>query len=315
MEQLVNEIRVAYADRVINERLTAPRQTAAGVYTRHFNQSEEYFLQFEKPFIVPRFPIHHDVRQAVPRTDYMNSLRDWVDGFLEVAPDFFTDLSYFFDPGEVLKPCFYRLYRIGERYYLYLLRANLIFRPMEGEVLERGSNDTTSVYRTRRFYLESDFIPLASVLSELGKVMAFIVRQSISQTWIGETGKGYMMRGIWIDSELSKFFSKLVLPAGRRSYPFLPYTCKYKTVCMTVADPSAELRRQLLPQLHRYLTFLTPEMEGIQQALKSESFDESIPLFGRLKGSLPPALAESWSKLAVTAYLNELEQKEYRLEL
>jgi hypothetical protein len=92
----------------------------------------------------------------------MNALRDWMEGFLPVAPDIFSDLTYFFDPGEILKPCFYRLYRIGESYYLYLLRIDLTFRPLEAELLERGTNDVTSAYRTNRLYIESDFIPLAS---------------------------------------------------------------------------------------------------------------------------------------------------------
>ena len=314
MEQLVNEIRLGYADRAINERLAAVRSNSPEPYTRHYNQGEEFFLELAEYYSVPRLPIHHDVRQTVPRADYMNALRDWVDGFLAVAPDFFTDLTYFFDPGEVLKPCFYRLYRIGESYYLYLLRIDLSYRSMESELIDRGTNDETAAYRTRRVFLESDFIPLASVISEMGKVVAFVVKQSISQNWIGETGKGYLVRGIWMDSELTKFFSKLFLPSGKRSYPFYPFTCRYKTLCMTVPDPGAEARRALLPYLHRAVSFLAPEMEAIQNSLKNVSFVETIPKFLELKEKVPESVAKVWSDIRLTAYLNANEQKEFRLE-
>lgn len=313
MEQLVNEIRLGYADRIINQRLAASNRTDSVDFTKHFNQGEEYFLQLGEYYAVPRFPIHHDVRQAVPRADYMNALRDWIEGFLPVAPDIFSDLTYFFDPGEVLKPCFYRIYRIGESYYLYLLRIDLTFRPVEAELVERGTNDETAAYRTKRVYLESDFIPLASIVSELGKVIAFVVKQTISQTWIGETGKGYLVRGIWMDSELTKFFSKLFLPSGKRSYPFYPYTCRYKTICMTVLDPSSASRRALLPYLHKAIQFLEPALEDIQVALKSTSFAETIPIYLEMKKKVPPALTQLWNNIELTAYLNANERKEYRV--
>ncbi|HCM25684.1 MAG TPA: hypothetical protein DIC34_03920 [Treponema sp.] len=315
MEQLVNEIRLGYADRIINERLSSLKSSSSIAYTKHFTQGEEYFVQLDKPFTVPRFPIHHDVRQTVPRADYMNSLRDWIDGLVQVVPDFFSDLIYFFDPSEISKPCFYRLYRIGEEYFLYLLRIDLACRALEFELLERGSNDETAAYRTNRLYLESEFIPLASVISELGKVMAFAVRQTISQTWIGETGKGYMVRGIWMDSELSKFFTKLLIPAGKRIYPYYPYTCKYKTICMTVLDPKADSRRKLLPYLHKAVEILLPEIDHIQNSLKNTSFSETMPLFRDLKAKIPDSLIKPWENLELKAYLNEREQKEYIVEL
>ena len=315
MEQLVNEIRLGYADRIINERLSSLKSSSSIAYTKHFTQGEEYFVQLDKPFTVPRFPIHHDVRQTVPRADYMNSLRDWIDGLVQVVPDFFSDPIYFFDPAEISKPCFYRLYRIGEEYFLYLLRIDLACRALEFELLERGSNDETAAYRTNRLYLESEFIPLASVISELGKVMAFAVRQTISQTWIGETGKGYMVRGIWMDSELSKFFTKLLIPAGKRIYPYYPYTCKYKTICMTVLDPKADSRRKLLPYLHKAVEILLPEIDHIQNSLKNTSFSETMPLFRDLKAKIPDSLIKPWENLELKAYLNEREQKEYIVEL
>jgi len=313
MEQLVNEIRLGYTDKFINERLAASSGKPDAICSPFFTQGEECFLELADSYSVPSFPIHHDVRQPVPRADYMNSLRDWIEGLLPVAPGFFSDLTYFFDPGEVLKPCFYHLYRIGEQYYLYLLRIDLTFRPMEAELVERGTNDETATYRTRRIFMESDLIPLASVLSELGRVVAFLIKQSISQTWIGETGKGYLVRGIWMDSELTKFFSKLFIPAGKRHYPFYPLTCRYKTVCMTVLDPGAEARRNLLPSLHRVMAFLGPELDEIQKALRTSSFEESLPKFQELKAKVPENLSTLWTNLQVTPYLNSNGQKEFRV--
>lgn len=315
MEQLANEIRLGYTDKYINERLGLSLGRPDAPCSPFYTQGEEFFLELAEPYGVPSFPIHHDIRQPVPRADYANALRDWIDALLPVVPDFFSDLTYFFDPGEVLKPCFYHLYRIGEQYYLYLLRIDLTYRPMDSELVERGTNDTTSAYRSRRVYLESDLIPLASVLSELGKVVSFLIRQTISQTWIGETGKGYLVRGIWMDSELTKFFSKLFIPTGKRHYPFYPFTCRYKTVCMTVLNPGAEARRSALPSLHRVLTFLLPELETIQGALRSASFDEKMPLFADLKSRVPENLAELWTDLQVTPYLNANGQKEFRVAI
>lgn len=314
MEQLANVIRPGYADRDINNRLASGGRSDPVEYGRCYNQSEEFFIQLASSYGVPSFPIHHDVRQSVPTPAYLGALKSYVDEVLAVAPDFFSDLSYFFDPAETMRPCFYRLYRIGEAYFLYLLRLDLSYRPLEHETVHRGSNDTTAAYRTNRLYYESDFIPLERVVSEPGRPVEFVVRQTISQTWIGETGKGYLVRGIWMDTELTRFFSKLFMPSGRRSYPFFPFTCKYKTLCLTVLDPFPDRRRELLPYLYRAFAFLAPEMEAIQVELKSQSFTESLPLFASIKGRIPEALLKPWTQVSVTPYLNDEGRKEFRVE-
>lgn len=313
MEQLVNEIRLGYADKIINDRLASPPVPSTAPYGLRYNQSEELFIELTDPFVVPRFPIHHDVRQSTPSAAYLASLRAWIESLLPVVPPFFSDLAYFFDPAETLKPCFFKVYQIGEGYYLYLLRVNLAFRPLEMELLERGGNDETSAYRSRRLYIESDLIPLSAAPSE-GDHASFLVRQTVSQTWIGETGKGYFVRGIWMDAELTKFFSKLFLTQGKRSYPFYPFTCKYKTVCMTVPDPVSERRRALLPYLHAAIAFLAPLMERIQAELKGNDFSETIPIFVELRAKVEESLRKPWTEVRVTPYLNADEQKEFRVE-
>ncbi len=187
MEQLVNEIHPGYEDKIINDRLSAPRVSPSAPYGLRYNQNEELFIDLAESFSVPSFPIHHDVREKMPEPVYVKALRDCMEGLLSAAPDFFSDLTYFFDPGETLRPCFYKLYRCGDGYYLYLLRANLVFRPLEMELLERGGNDWTASYRSKRLYLDSDFIPLSDIAGA-DRPAAFIVKQTVSQTSIGETG-------------------------------------------------------------------------------------------------------------------------------
>jgi len=315
MEQLVNEIRPGYADRIINETLATLRPSKEIPFTLHFNQGEEFFIRLSEPVVVPSFPIHHDVRQGNPSVEYATALRDFIDHLLPAAPPFFSDLTYFFDPAEIQKPCFYRIYKIENSYYLYLLRINLLYRPLESEELQRGTNDRTAAYRSNRLYLESDVIPLVSVITELGKIVAFTIKQTISQTWIGETGKGYLVRGIWTDMELTKFFTKLFMPPGKRTYPYYPFTCKYKTLCLSILDPRPEGRKALVPLLHGALQFLLPDMEKIQQALTTESFSENLPLFKEIRARVPPTLVTPWTNITVTPYLNENEQKEFRIEV
>jgi hypothetical protein len=315
MDQSVNEIRLAYIDPGINDLLAGiPADTARPLFKKKFNQNEEFFLSLPEEFYVPHFPIHHDVRADVPRADYIASMRDLVAQLVVALPAEFEGLSYFFDPAEVLKPCFYRIYRVQDSLFLYLMRVDLLFRASHGEVVQPGTNDLTPVYRSRNLFLESDLIPIDAVMAEMGRTKGFKVRQTISQTWIGETGQGYMVRGIWMDSELTKFFSKLFLPAGKRTYPFYPFSCKYKTVCMTVAEPDAETRKRLLPFLHRAVEFLVPEMETIQNALKGRTFAEDIGEFREIKARVPALWDDFMKNLAIAPYLNENGLKEYDIE-
>jgi hypothetical protein len=222
-------------------------------------------------------------------------------------------LAYFFDPAETLKPCFYKIYKIGDDMYLYLFRIDLLFRPTESQLLRQGSNDFTSVYSTEKLFFESEIIPLESISWETGKVKGFKIRQLISQTWIGETGRGYLLRGIWMDTDLSRFFSKLFIPAGIRIYPFFPFKCKYKTVCAEAPILRASTRKTMVPLLHNALKFLKPSIDKIQAALKHVSFDEQMDEFKTLKAQIPESWLGFFTGISVEAYLNDKDNKEYRL--
>jgi hypothetical protein len=117
-----------------------------------------------------------------------------------------------------------------------------------------------------------------------------------------------------MDNDLTKFFTKLVLPEGLRSYPYYPLFCKYKTVCAQAVPPSPDRRKRLLPLLHRSIGFLAPEMGGIQASLKGNAFSDSSPEFLDLRKRIPASWRDLLAGFSVRSYLNDRELKEYALE-
>lgn len=313
MEQISNEIRVTYSDKEIVGLLNGIGDEQRP-FSRHFNQSEDFFLLLDGEYTVPHMPIHHDVRRHQPGQEYLAALKQVVEKVAGLAPQVLKGLSYFFDPAEILRPCFYRVYRIQESWYLYLLRIDLTMRAAESSVIERGTNDVTALYKSRRLFLEATVLPLTEAVKQDGTAKAFHIRQTISQTWIGEQGRGYFIQGIWMDADLTKFFSKLFLPAGMKTYPYYPYLCKYKTVCQSLIALSPERRAAAIPDLHRSLKFLTPAMDRIQAEMKNASFSEDMPFFQELKEKVPPAWYDAWKDIRVDAYLNDSEMREFRIE-
>ena len=317
MDELLNEIRVVYPDAEINAVLATINEQARSVPCAiRYNHSEELFIELGGELTMPRFPIHHDIHSEVPSATYAYALKSLVQQLVEILPDVFRGLTYYFDPSEPLKPHFYKLYKVESSVYLFLLRIDLIFRHFQGDIVEVGTNDVTPAFRTKRLFIESEFIPLEAVMWELGKARAFKVRQLISNTWIGETGRGYLLHGIWMDNDLSKFFSKIILPEGSRTYPYYPLFCKYKTICAEAIPPGPERRKRMLPLLHRAISFLAPEMERIQSSLKDPSgFSESMPLFIDLRNRVPASWKETLKGTSMRSYLNEQDMKEYALEI
>lgn len=313
VEQVSNEIRVRYSDAAINAVLGAIGDETRQM-SRHFNQSEDFFLQLDGEYSVPHIPIHHDVRLSVPSQEYLSTLKGITEQIAALAPQVLKDLTYFFDPAEILRPCFFQIYRVEESYYLYLLRIDLMMRATESTVRERGTNDMTPWYASRRLFLEDTFVPLQEVVRDNGKATSFRVLETISQTWIGEQGRGYFVQGIWMDADLTKFFSKLFLPPNKKTYPYYPYLCKYKTVCQSVVALSPDGRRKTVPLLHRALEFLRPHMEKIQAEMQNRSFSEELACFRELKAKVPPAWYDAWASLRVEAYLNQADMREFKVE-
>jgi hypothetical protein len=312
--QTENVIRLSSAHPAMNG-LLEQAGSGSGMFSRHYNQVEEFFLRFERPFFVPRLPIHHDVRVPAPEPEYLLLLAEVLEQLVALAPQLFAGLTYLFDPLEILRPGFFALHRYEASSYLYLLKLDLMYRPQAHRLVRRGSNDFTAAYHGEVLFLESTHIPVREVQTRSGGIDAFVIDQTISNTWVDEIGRGYVVQGIWIDNDLTKFFSKLFLPAGKRTYPFYPYVCKYKTVCQNlVVDPAPEGRKKLLPYLHGALEFLRPFMPQIESSLKNHRFAESNKTFRKLKASVPLPWVEIWSKIGLEMYLNERDMKEYRLE-
>jgi len=308
-----SEIRCTYSDPGINELLASvpPGETA---FSRHFNQVEEFFLRAGREYLVPQLPIHHDVRRPEPERDYRVRLGEVMAQLAGLLPQVFRQLTHLFDPTETLRPCFFKLYRIAERQYLYLLRADLAYRPQSHRVLVKGSNDFTPAYSTSDLHLEAAFIPLAQAESSGGRGQSFRIDPLLSSTWIDETGRGYFVQGIWMDNDLTRFFSRLLLPEGGRLYPYFPYACKYRTVCQNVIRFSPAQHQALLPQLDRLHVFLKPLMPEIEASLKGTAFSETNPTFQRLRRLIPEAWTALWAGIRVQAYLNEQGLKEYRVD-
>jgi len=313
VEQISNEIRIKYSDAAINAVLEAIGEETRNV-SRHFNQSEDFFLLLEDEYSVPHIPIHHDVRLAVPSEEYLSTLKGITRQIAGLAPQVLKDLIYFFDPAEILKPCFFQIYRVEESCYLYLLRMDLMMRASEATVREKGTNDVTPWYTSRRLFLEDTVVPLREVVRDNGSAKAFRIRETISETWIGEQGRGYVVQGIWMDADLTKFFTKLFLPPNKKTYPYYPYLCKYRTVCQCIVTLSPEGRNKAIPLLHRAIDFLLPDLDEIQTEMKDKSFSEALPCFRDLKTKVPAEWYEPWASLRVEAYLNQADMREFKVE-
>ncbi len=310
---LTNEIKCGYTNHELNN-LLSDLSAQPGTVSRHYNQVEEFFIKLNGGFSVPHLPIHHDFRQTKPSDDYLNSLIQVMKQLILLIPQVFSGLTYLFDTAEILRPCFFKLYRLEDRQYLYLVRVDLLFRPQAHTLNKSGSNDVTASYSSDILFLEGNFIPLQDVRVEDGKVREFLVEQTISNTWVGEVGRGYLVQGIWIDHELTKFFSKLFLPLGKRTYPFYPYICKYKTICQSVVQFSSDAHQKILPILHRAMKFLQPAMPEIEASMKDTSFTDDNATFKKLKEKVPDSWCEIWDSLKVEIYLNDRDMREFRLD-
>ncbi|MBN2737008.1 MAG: hypothetical protein JXR70_08520 [Spirochaetales bacterium] len=311
MEQILKEIRIQYVDPQINQVIKNNSAKTGHPFKICYSQNEELFFQLPCKMIVPSLPIHHEVTKNKPEAAYIKALFPFMNNIIAMMPEVFEELVYFFDPEENLKPCFFKLYKIEDQQYLYLLRLDLLFRPQYANIVEYGDNDNTHTFESDKLFLEANFIPLEKVNVVNNKVSSFIIKQMISETWVGERGRGYFLQGIWIDDELSKFFSKLFLPTGKRTYPYYPFLCKYKTLCQNVIHFSTKGRREILPYLHRALKFLTPILPRIEKELKNQSFSEDLDIFKTLKQNVPQYWDKVWQNLTLTPYLNEQDMKEF----
>ncbi len=306
---MARAINVAVSDEGINDSLTAMSESS-GTYTRHFSNDEQFFLKFDEPFVVPSLPIHHDVRVSTPAEGYSEIIRRVVTQISPKAPDLFSGLRHFFDPGDIGRPAFYRRIVSGGNEFLYLIRLDLRYRPSVHEVLEAGSNDRAPVFRTTDLLLEADLLPLASMSEE----ETLYVREVFSETWIGETGRGYFVQGIWIDRDLTRFLSAVVTPPGHRLYPYFPVSCKYRSLGISLVEFEEELLTRYAGLLEGICGAIEPKARDIEAALKEQDYDPKMPLLEEMRGQMPPELTEPWRRFSTRPYLNDRDMREFALE-
>ena len=268
-----------------------------------YNHNEDQFLNLKKPIHIPSFPVHHDIDKNIPPPGYTEKIQNLCINIMEQYPSLIENTKWFFNPISILSPSFYKIISLENTEYLYICMIDLTCRPLEVEMLEKGSNNSTHQFRTNRIYFECDFFPLKKRKDNLLEL-----DQIIPATWKGEAGQGYMVHGIWMDSDINKFFSKLVLPLGKRNHPYYPITCKQHCISMNAWGI------QTPEDLHRIKSYITPQLEQILQELQIIPFSEKSELFASIKKDIPPLYEDRWKKISVTPYLNDMDQKEYHVE-
>lgn len=306
MSRNTSIIDVSLTDNRINTILSGasiPTFPESGASVRLHYQNEEQFIVLADPVTVPALPVHHGMDNPLPPDCYCDAILSIAKDVLALAPNLIAGTSWFFDPVNIHSPTFYRLVTIRDTTYLYLLLIDLTCRPLECEITAEGTNDRTSAYRTKRLYFECDWFPL-----EKADGKSLTIMQSIPFTWKGEAGQGYMVHGIWMDTDINKFFSKLILPAGKRNYPYYPITCKQHCITMNAYGQESPA---LLDSVREYIE---PALGEILEDLQASAFSEQMTLFSRIKEQIPPELGDRWKNLSVGVALNEREQKEYTVE-
>ena len=282
-----------------------PTAGLAGTHTCRYNQNEDQFLLLAEPITVPSLPVHHDIDNPNPPQGYTAVIQTLAERIATLVPELLSGMNWFFDPLSIHIPPFYRIVPCAGRVYLKIVLIDLTCRPLESEILEQGSNTHTHAYRTNRLYFETDYYPLKDF--EPGQTI-LTLDQTIPFTWKGESGQGYMLHGIWMDSDINKFFSKLILPEGKMNHPYYPFTCKQHCISMNawgIENPDL---------LARMTELVRPRLDDILEDLQNAAFSELLPLYREIKSTVPAELGSRWNALTVKPYLNEREQKEYTVE-
>jgi hypothetical protein len=283
-------------------------------YSRRFNQSEEFLLEFDCPYEVPPLPIHHDVHQIDPSLPYRAAVEAVMGQIGGSIIELLTGLECVFDPTHASWSIFYQIIEYNNTTILFLVTIDLSYRPSEHEVIEKGSNDIAPRYRTRNLYVNVDLVPLIDVeQNETGLLVQ--IERSISQTWIGETGRGYMTQGIWIDRDLNRFFTRLFVPAGVRIYPWFPFHAKFRGLCHSPVDLRTADRTTAAHLLAKARSVILPRMDEVLEQLRSQPFSEDLPLFREMKQSVDDSWSQHFRGIRMKPYLNDRSVKEYLVEI
>ena len=279
-----------------------------GIFSRHFNSAEDFFIRLDRAVTFPSWDIHHHVGTSAPSPEYLTQLTELIKSLLPQIGPLLAETSWYFDPRDIFHPGFYQLYDIKGRKYLFVLKMELGLQPRGCEIIKPGTNDRTPIYRTRDIYLDAEILPLEK---EQSTSREFWIHRYFSETWSGEQGRGYFVQGVWIDDSLSKFLSKVFISEGKKIYPFYPFKCRYGTVSSTVVDFSPEGRHRSIKLLDRAIEDLSPYLDQVQKIVQTEGFSEKQELFTTLRKKFEPRWESIWKNLRIDSYLNHDEQKEF----
>ena len=306
MSRNTNRIDVSCTDERINILLSQDTGAQYSVpHTFCYNQNEDQFIFLDEAISIPSMPVHHTMNNPLPPDGYIEMITKLSADLMRLVPHLIAGTKWYFDPVDIHTPTFYRIIRIEDTDYLYLLLVDLTCRPLDSEITEEGTNNRTHAYKTNRLYFECDYFPIQAIDD---KRSILTLKQSIPVTWKGEAGQGYMIHGIWMDADINKFFSKLILPSGKRNYPYYPVNCKLHCVSMNAFGLDSPAL------LHEIRKRIEPALDSILRDLQSTTFSELLPLFAQLKKNIPESLGRTWDSLEVRVILNSRDQKEYIVE-
>lgn len=290
-------------------RLLSAAQSDAIPASAHFSVDEQFFLKSSDPIRIPQFPVHHDVRNPVPDEEYLSSLKPALTALIERFPGLFRACRYSFDPAYPHEAVFYRLLNAGSETFVYIFRVSLSFVPRMHVVVEKGSNDYTASYWTNRIPVDALIMPVAQVDSDTVRVERYI-----SSTWIGETGRGYLTQGIWVDRDFSKILSQIVNRNSSRAYPWFPVSTRYNTISYRPIELTMHAIDELTHHVATIRHSLASHMSEIESLLRSGDREALSGLAETLAAAFPERERERYRGIRTRPYLNEFDQKEYQIE-
>ncbi len=275
----------------------------------HFTADERFFLKLPEAVEIQSFPIHHDVRKNTPPKRFLDSMISTLSSLTDHVPGLFRGCTYTFDPAYPLEPLFYRILRNNGERYVYMFKLALSYSPAAHEVVRRGSNDVSPSYRTNRLPVDSFLLPL--VQADAGTLK---IRRYISSTWIGETGRGYLTQGIWMDRDFTRILSQIVLKEHAKTHPWYPVCVRQNTLGYAPVEHTRHAIDSLLPHIARLEAFFAPHMSEIETLLRNGEKTRIAELADELTARYPPDERKRYTQFQTKAYLNEFDQKEYRIE-
>jgi hypothetical protein len=234
-----------------------------------------------------------------------------VGAWADLVPGLFQGLSWYFDPKDLFHPAFAQVLASRDKRYLFLLRPDLTFRGRHAEMIERGGNDVTARYSTRHLFVEAEVLPLDTWVTRDLEKRLFLAKL-FTETWEGESGRGYSLTGRWIDQEITRLMTRAALPPGTRSFPHYPLRCRFETLSARCVTPTAEGRKRAAAVLDAAWPLVAPWAGRIQADLKADPYREDHPLVESLRRAWGDRLASRWGGFRIEPYLNSQDQKEYR---